>query len=149
MEVILLRDIPKVGKKYDVKKVSDGYGMNYLLRQGFAEVATPQKISALATRREKSRASDKLQGELLKKAFAGLEGKVVQMSVKANEQEHLFRGVHRQDIVDAIEGEFSVRLEPDMIALEHPIKELGNYEIKIVSGDTKGKLTLSVLRAED
>jgi large subunit ribosomal protein L9 len=109
MEVILLRDIPKVGKKYDVKKVSDGYGMNYLLRQGFAEVATPQKISALSAKKEMNKATDQLQGELLKKALKELDGQKIHLTTKANEQGHLFKGRYRTSDKGRAQGAPSAR----------------------------------------
>ena len=47
MKVALLKDVPKIGRKNEVKNVSDGYAMNFLFKNGLAEPATPQKIKNL------------------------------------------------------------------------------------------------------
>ena len=44
MKVILLKDIPKIGKKNEIKEISDGYARNFLLAKKLAELATPQAI---------------------------------------------------------------------------------------------------------
>ena len=47
MKIILLKDIPKIGKKYDIKDVADGYARNFLFINKLAEEATPNKISQI------------------------------------------------------------------------------------------------------
>jgi large subunit ribosomal protein L9 len=145
MKVILLRDIPKVGKKYEVKVVSDGYAMNFLLRQGFAEEASTKKISALSHIKARTESVDKLQGDLLQKSLDSLGKQTVVIHAKANEQGHLFQGIHSKDIVEAIEKEAGVRLLPDAIILEHPLKEVGEYPMSIVVGDMKATVSISVV----
>ena len=47
MKIILLKDIPKIGKKYDIKDLSDGYVRNFLLPKKLAEEATPNRIAKI------------------------------------------------------------------------------------------------------
>ena len=52
MKVIFLQDVPRVGKKYDVKEVNDGYAMNFLLPRKLVELATPKSIAELEIRKK-------------------------------------------------------------------------------------------------
>ena len=55
MKVLLLRDVYKLGRAGDVKKVADGYGRNFLLTQGMAVLATPGALKQVDRLREKDR----------------------------------------------------------------------------------------------
>ena len=52
MKVIFLQDVPRVGKRHDVKEVNDGYAANFLLPRKLAEVATPHAVAALERRKK-------------------------------------------------------------------------------------------------
>ena len=52
MKVIFLKDVPRVGKKYDIKEINDGYAMNFLFPQKLAEIATPSAIANLEKRQK-------------------------------------------------------------------------------------------------
>ena len=50
MRVIFLQDVPRVGKKYDIKEINDGYAMNFLFPRKLAESATPRAVAELEKR---------------------------------------------------------------------------------------------------
>ena len=84
MQIILLKDIVKIGQKFDIKNVSDGYAMNFLFPNNLAELATPKKIKNLETAKLQHEAEDKVHQELLLKNLKVLDDVRVKIQGKAN-----------------------------------------------------------------
>lgn len=131
MKVILLKDVPKVGKKFDIKEVSEGYALNMLLPRKLAELATKDAISKV----EKIKANDltqkKIQEELLLKNFEIIKKTNIEIKGKANDKGHLFAGITKEMINEELYKVTKLNLELDSIKLDKPIKELGEHKIKI------------------
>jgi len=98
MKIILLKDIPKVGRKYDIKNVADGYALNLLIPRGLAQIATPQTEKNIEAMKAKDLVEKKVQGELLVKNLEVLKDLVINMKEKANEKGHLFAGVTKEKL---------------------------------------------------
>ncbi len=135
MKVILLSDVPRLGQKYDVKEVSNGYGRNFLLSKGLAKMATEKGIENVAILKVKHEEEKKVRDDLLMKNIEELSSVTVVMQEKANEKGHLFAGIHKEEIVPALKEQTHLGIEIDHIVLEHPIKELGEHEIEVKVGD--------------
>lgn len=144
MKIILLKDVPKTGKKYDVKTVSDGFALNSLIPKGLAEVATPAALKRAEKMKSEDTAHKKVQEDLLLMNMKAIEGVTLEISEKANEKGHLFAGIHKGEIISVLKAKKSIDLLPDFIILEKPIKEVGEYEIEIKVSDKKAKLKVVV-----
>ena len=84
MKVILLKDVRKVGQKYDVKTVSDGHALNLLIPQGLAIAATTEALKRVEAEKAKMVGAQKIHEELLAKNLKDLDGKVLTVKGKAN-----------------------------------------------------------------
>ncbi|HIU01603.1 MAG TPA: 50S ribosomal protein L9 [Candidatus Coproplasma excrementavium] len=130
MRVILLKDVKGQGKKGDVVDVSDSYARNYLIKGGYAEVATAVKINDIA---QKKAAADFHKAEELKAArevAATLKGKKFTVKVKAGAGGRLFGSVTAADISAALaEGGYTV--DKKKIVLSSPLREAGEYEVEL------------------
>ncbi len=144
MQVILLKNVAKLGKKYDVKEVSDGYALNFLIPKGIAEPALGGAIKKLEDLKTKEEENRKIQEDLLSKNLHSLEGVVLEMEETANEQGHLFAGIHKEEIVVELERQTRLEILPEHIILEKPIKEVGEHEIEVSVQDASVKFKLSV-----
>lgn len=138
MKVIFLKDVPKVGKKHEVKEVADGFAYNNLIPRKFAVPATPEHVreadaekASVAHSREVKEASAR---EVAKKS----KETPVRIEVSTNEKGHLFQGLRAVDVVKAIHTAYGISLEEKDIVLTVPIKEAGSYEIALRSGDFEG-----------
>ncbi len=145
MKVIFLQDVPRVGKRHDVKDVNDGYAMNFLLPRKLAEIATPKAVATLELRKKEILIEREVQENLLLKNLEEIKGKSVTMHGKANDQGHLFSAIHKKEIMDAMRKEHQAEIGEDLIRLEKPIKSVGEYEIPIV---VKGKKSFFKLIVE-
>ena len=136
MKVILLKDVPKVGQKNDVKEVKDGFALNMLIPKKLAIEATKSSIKNLEQIKERSLESQKIVLGNLEKNIS--EIKNIEIKVKANEKGHLFAGVGKEEI----SKHSGIPLQN--IILEHPIKELGEHQIEIVVGEKTYKINLKI-----
>ena len=125
MKVIILQDTKNVGKKGEIKNVSDGYAKNFLIPKGLAKEATDANIRELKRRQAadaEKRATDKASAEILKERLKTIEVKV---KAKAGEGGKVFGSVTSKDISDALKEQFGIEIDKKKINVESPIKMLG------------------------
>jgi large subunit ribosomal protein L9 len=131
MDVILLKDVDKVGLRGEVVSVSRGYMRNYLQPRRLAEVATEARVAELA-RREAERARHEARSAEEAEAIAEtLRKTVLSFDVNAGPQGTLFGSVTSTDIVDEIWRTRKIRVDRRKIDLKDPIKRIGRYAVPI------------------
>lgn len=144
MKVILLQNVPKIGKKYEQKVVSDGYATNFLIPRGLAEIATESSVSRIMLRKSQSDTESKIHEDLLLKNLHDLEGVRVEMTETANDKGHLFAGIHAEEMIPAIKEQTRLEVLPEYIVLEKPIKTVGEHQISVTIQNTTVTFTLVV-----
>ncbi len=144
MKVILLADVARVGKKYDIKDVPQGFAQNFLLKNGKAVIATPEKIKEVEARKEAIYLSHTVERAKLKAGLDALKEISIVIVSPANEKGHLFKGIHAKDIVSELKKCANVAVAEDMIQLPEPIKEIGKHIISVAWENEKGSFTLEV-----
>lgn len=133
MKIIFLKDIPKVGRKYEVKDVADGYG-RHLISSKLAEVATPTSLLRVEKLQLRTVSEQKMHEELLKKNLETIQGTKVTLARKANEKGHLFASIHKDEVLKELQKETRIELPGEYMLLEKPIKELGVHDVSVVVG---------------
>ncbi|HNZ84115.1 MAG TPA: 50S ribosomal protein L9 [Candidatus Pacearchaeota archaeon] len=130
MKVILLDDVAKIGKKYDVKEVADGYARNFLIPKKLAEQATPAKLAKLDELRKiaQSEAEDRLKK--IQELATKLDGQELTITEKIGKEGQLFESVNSKKIAETLE-KAGYNIDKKQIEIEKPIKELGEFDIKI------------------
>ena len=144
MQVILLQDVPKVGRKYEIKTVANGYAQNHLLPRQLAEAATKNRVAQLTKKREEAEQAHKAEYEEIKKMFKELEGNSVHVEMKANEQGHLFQAIKHDDIAQSINEKLGSALKPEHVTRQEQIKDIGEYELALEHDDLKAKVKFVV-----
>jgi|SRR3989338_1706861 len=144
MRVIFLQDVPRVGKRYDIKEVNDGYAMNFLLPRKLAEAATPKAVTELEKRKKNIEIEREVQEDLLMKNLEEIKGKTITIKAKADEKGHLFSAIHEKNIVEVMAKEHRAQIGEEFIILQKPIKTLGEFEIPIEVKNKKSFFKLTV-----
>jgi large subunit ribosomal protein L9 len=147
MKIILLKDVKKLGKKYEVKEVADGHALNMLIPNGLALVATPGNINMIDIKK-KSDVFQTVKTEAeLQKALNEIQGISIIMTGKVNDKGHLFAGIHKEEIIEAVRKQKGVNLPPEHLGLEKPLKEVGEHTIKVTVNGRETTFKL-VIKAE-
>ncbi len=130
MEVILMEDVPSLGKMGDVVKVADGYGRNFLLPKGKAVRATSKKLKALE--HEKRLVQDRLEKSAKEADILAtrLEDYSCTISKPVGESGKLFGAVTSMEIEQNLR-ENGFEIDRKSILLEEPIKSLGIYTVQV------------------
>lgn len=147
MRVIFLNDVPRVGKKYDIKEINDGYAMNFLLPRKLATPATPKAVTELEMRKKEIAIEREVKEDLLMKNLEEIKGKTITIKGKANDQGHLFSAIHKKEIIEAMKDQNRADIGEEFIVLEKPIKEIGELEIPISIKNKKSSFRLIVEKA--
>jgi len=145
MRIILLKDIPKIGHKNDVKNVSDGYAQNFLFPQKLAKIATEEIIKEIEEMKKRGESEKKMREVLINKETDKLNNTILEIKSKLNERGHLFAGVHVEEISKELEKKIKIKIDPEYIQLEQPIKEAGEHEVKIKIGEREVKIKIVII----
>jgi large subunit ribosomal protein L9 len=144
MKVIFLKDVPRVGRKHDIKEVNDGYALNFLFPQKLAEMATAKAMTELERRQKEIIVEKEIQEGLLIKNLEEIRDKVIIIKGKANEKGSLFSSIHKKEIKEELERNHKIEIGEEFIILEKPIKETGEFEIPIEIKHKKSSFKLVV-----
>jgi large subunit ribosomal protein L9 len=131
MKVILKQDIRTLGKRGDIKEVSDGYARNFLLPKGLAMEATQSNLKILADQKESAARKEEMERTEAQELAKILAGRLVTFKVKTGEGGRLFGSITAKDIADRIEKEHRLELDKRKIAVDDSIKNIGDYQVKI------------------
>lgn len=136
MEVILLKDIKRLGQAGQIKTVAEGYGRNYLIPRGLAMLATDaarkraaQQATTSRRRETKGRAEAEAQADQL-------ENVELTFTVRAGETGRLYGSVTNADIAEKLGQKLGQDVDKRKVQLEEPIKRLGDWDVdvKLYSG---------------
>ena len=149
MWVILLKTIEELGAVGDIVEFADGYARNWLLPRHYGLEATPENELQVQHRKRKILAQEAETLQKLQAVAAEVAKQQVSIMARATDDDHLFGSVTARDIVQAFEAE-SIELEPRMVLLKEPIKEIGCYTVRVrlhpeIEVDTK----VWVVRADE
>ncbi len=126
----MLKDIEKIGKKYEVKEVASGHARNFLIPNGFAKVATKEAITWLETQKEIEAKKAEEELKTFQDRATALDGQEFTFAVKVGDEGQLFESINVQKIAEKLkEGGFEIK--KSQIILEEPIKSFGEFPVKI------------------
>lgn len=147
MQIILLKDVDKLGKRGEMVQVSDGYGRNFLFPRGLALPATRANQTRIEIEKRQLEKKEVRKKEEALKLAERIESLHLRLLVKVGEKEKLFGSVTAHDLAKALE-EKGIRVNKRNIFLSEPIKNLGKHEIVIeLEAGVKGRLRVEVVKS--
>ncbi len=144
MKVILLRDVAKIGKRFEIVNVPDGYALNKLIPVKDAEPATPTNIKRINQNKARLMTN---KSELLKEVQEVVDKinlEPLSIITESNEQGHLFKAVHAKDIVESAKKR-NLKLSEDFIVINEPIKSVGEHKITIKLQDFSTEVIITIV----
>lgn len=147
MKIILLKDVKKIGKKYDVKDVADGYALNMLIPAKLAIIATSGNVNMIEVKKKGDMLETAKTEAEIQKALNEIKGISIEMKGKVNDKGHLFAGIHKAEIIESVKKQKGVNLVAEHLILEKPIKEVGEHAITVKVGEREVAFKL-VIKAE-
>ena len=146
MKIILLDDVSKVGRRGEVREVSDGYARNFLIPKKLALSATAgnlKNLEHIKTQQEAKADRLKADAESLR---SRVEGLVYEERRQASEEGKLFGSVTSQDIADFL-GAKGLKIDRRRITLDEPIKTIGEYSVSMrLHPEVAANLRVTVVR---
>ena len=145
MKVILLKTVPKLGKKDDVVEVSTGYAENALFPKKLAIIATDAAVAGVKTRAQHKVAEKDIQHNLLDRAIGQLEGRALIYKTKTNEKGNLFSKVDASDISAELLNQHRISVDAKLMTIDGtPIKQVGTYTVTVTDGAYKATFLLDI-----
>ena len=130
MKVLLLKDVYKLGRAGDVKKVADGYGRNYLIPQGLAMPATQGSLKLADSISKKAAEQRAILTHELQGVADILNGLVLDFAAKAGETGKLYGSVTSQMVADKVKEVKEIEIDRRQIVME-PLRAVGEYDIPV------------------
>lgn len=131
MKVIFIKDLKGQGKKGEIKEVKDGYGENFLVKKGYAIIATDGNLKQFNTQKEK----EKLEETLLIKDCEVLKEKIeklnIKIKVKTGAMDRVFGSVSTKQINEELK-KLGIDIDKNKIKIDSPIQSLGTHIVHVL-----------------
>ena len=130
MKVLLIKDVYKLGRAGDVKKVADGYGRNFLVPQGMAVLATPGAMKTAERIRLKATERRTILNDEMSVVAEGLKAVQITFGARAGETGKLYGSITSQEVVDVIQQKSGYAIKRQQLDMQ-PLRTLGEHTVRI------------------
>ena len=131
MKVILVADVPNLGRAGDIKEVADGYGRNYLIPRGLAKMATGGEVQQARQLRSSAQTRLQREHEEAQELAKRLSGLSLTFRARAGEGTKLYGSITSADIAGKLSGELGQEFDRRKIRLDESLRQLGTHQVTI------------------
>jgi large subunit ribosomal protein L9 len=150
MKIIFLKDVQGKGKAGEIKEVSNGYAMNYLIRNGLALPATAGVIRQSAQRIKNADIQKELSLEKLTEIAEQIEGQTIHIQARSGAGERLFGSITASAIAEELNKLLSSSIDKRKIVLDKALREIGSHQVTIkLSKELEPNITVVIERERD
>lgn len=130
MKVIFIKDLKGQGKKGEVKEVKDGYGMNFLIKGGYAIMATKDGFKKIESEKKKNDEKELINILAAKDLKEQIEKISLQFPVKTSLDSRVFGSVSSKQIEKELKNK-NIEIDKKIIKLDHSLNSLGYHDVLI------------------
>lgn len=142
IQVILIKDVPNLGKIGEKKVVKPGYARNFLLKQNFAVLPTDPRARSIVKIEEEKSKEIKTKDKEIGEKFEDLKDKKISFTVKVNKKGKPFKAISPKDI--------AIKLNiPIKFVKSKSLEDLGEHQVVIQKGEIKTQVSVEVLAEKD
>jgi large subunit ribosomal protein L9 len=146
MKVLLIKDVYKLGRAGDVKKVADGYGRNFLVPQGMAVLATPGALKTAERIRSKAAERRNLLNDEMSVVAENLKKVQLSFGARAGETGKLYGSITSQEVANAIKQKSGYEVKRQQLDMQ-PLRTLGEHVVRVrLTMDLIPELKITVYR---
>ncbi|MDA7606522.1 50S ribosomal protein L9 [Pelagibacteraceae bacterium] len=131
MQIILLENIMKLGKIGDQVEVKNGFGRNYLLRQGKALRASKENIEFVSKKKSELNSKNEEAKKQFNEIAAKIENKTLKFNKESKENGELYGSIKPKEVSNAFKDTLKIEINPSQIDLRQEIKQVGTYKINV------------------
>lgn len=145
MKVVLLQDVAKIGRRFEVVNVPDGHALNKLIPQKQAQPATKANVKRVEALKQKQAAESAGEAEAFAAAIAALSGQTVTVEADTNPEGKLFEALKLPAIVTAANDQFGTAVQESWVHVANPIKQTGEHTVLLSRGEEQGEFSVNVV----
>ena len=131
MQIILLENILKLGKIGDQVEVKNGFGRNFLLRQGKALRASKENIEFVSNKKSELNNKNEEAKKQFKEIAAKIEDKTLKFNKESKENGELYGSIKPKEVSNAFKDTLKIAINPSQIDLRQEITQIGTYKINV------------------
>ena len=147
MEILLLEDVPGIGKKDDLLVVGDGYALNKLLPARAAIVATPT-VRRRYAEQIRRRAEEKAKEMAVQHdAAQAVQGQKLSFARKTTKTGKLYAAITEKHLAEELQKQLSLQVKESEIHIAEPIKTLGTHQVAVTVANADQKVEVEVTQA--
>jgi large subunit ribosomal protein L9 len=149
VKVLFLKDVPNVARAGEIKEVSDGYAMNFLLPKGLAKRASADVQSQFESQKKAEAKRLAAQEAGMQALAAKLTGRVFTIKAKTGGGEKIYGSITNADIASEISRVIGVEIDKRKVELSDAIRTLGTYEVPVkLYKDISPRVKVKIVGAE-
>ena len=130
MKVIFIKDLKNQGKKGEIKEVKDGYGTNFLIKNGYAIIASESNLKHFNAQKNKELLEENLYLKECEKIKEQLEKEIINLKVKVGKEDKIFGSVSTKQIVNELK-KLNYNIDKNKIKIDYQLSSLGSHIVKI------------------
>lgn len=130
MKVIFIKDLKNQGKKGEIKEVKNGYGTNFLIKNGYAIIASESNLKHFNAQKNKELLEENLYLKECEKIKEQLEKEIINLKVKVGKEDKIFGSVSTKQIVNELK-KLNYNIDKNKIKIDYPLSSLGSHIVKI------------------